>query len=371
MTMAGSLGSILSKAQGKFFDMAKQAYPGRFNPGVFASCDYFIKILLDPKQHPKNNHLCNLFGFAIRREFSCEAHPDIKQAPLAMEQPHHVLTISSNMFGKARLSYGDVGKLLTLWETDGVPLHSGCVCKSCLELKPLFKPPTPTKKKKQAKKTQITRVASEVKVLTDYINISGANQHYLLEHSHLHFPDNLPPLHLNIHLDVTSIQEETRKRNFMDGTDWPFKLTLGGYVYTLVACGFWNTFHYWGKVLQTSAGMTDVWLHNDANNHGYAQLINRVPGSIAGKAPHTIGYCTPKTWTPSETQFIGELIEKIQRDNPKPVGELPFLQARALLHLSYGSVAIPHDPTMPQGSLPASHSIPPTTSHSNPQTSTI
>ncbi|KNF03024.1 hypothetical protein PSTG_03618 [Puccinia striiformis f. sp. tritici PST-78] len=371
MTMAGSLGSILSKAQGKFFDMARQAYPGRFNPGVFASCDYFIEILLDPKQHPKNNHLHNLFGFAIRREFSCEAHPDIKQAPLAMERTHHVLTISSDMFGEARLSYGDVGKLLTLWETDGLPLHSGRVCKSCLESKPLFKPPTPTKKKKQAKKPKITRVASEVEVLTDYINISGDNQHYLLEHSHLHFPDDLPPLHLNIHLDVTSIQDETRKRDFMDGTDWPFKLTLGGYVYTLLACGFWNTYHYWGKVLQTSAGMTGVWLHNDADNHGYAQLINRVPGSIAGKAPHTSWLLYSRTWTPSETQFMEESIEKIRRDNPKPVGELPFLQAKALLHSLHASVAIPHNPTMPQGSLSAFQSNPPATSHSNPPTTTL
>ncbi|KNF03597.1 hypothetical protein PSTG_03120 [Puccinia striiformis f. sp. tritici PST-78] len=357
----------LRGSQGKLFDMARQAYPGRFNPGVFASCDYFIEILLDPKQHPKNNHFQNLFAFLVQREFSCEAHPHIKQASLAVERQHHVLSITSDMFGEARLSYDDVGKLLNLWETSGLPLHSGRVCKSCSEPKPLFKPPTPTKKKR-SKKPKITRVGSEIEVLGDYINISRDNQHYLLENSRLHFQDNLPPLHLNIHLDVTSIQDETSRRDFMDGTDWPFKLTLGGYVYTLIARGFWTRYHYWGKVLQTSAGMTGVWLHNNADNHDYAQLINRVPGSIAGKAPHTSWLLYSRTWTPSETQFMEESIQKIQRDNPNPVGELPFLQTKALLHSSYGSVAIPYDPNMPQEPMPASPSNPSTSLQSNQPT---
>ncbi|KAI7939386.1 hypothetical protein MJO29_014122 [Puccinia striiformis f. sp. tritici] len=51
LTLKGTIASILTNGKNKLFNFATEKYPGRFPPGFFASCDFFLEVMLDPSLH--------------------------------------------------------------------------------------------------------------------------------------------------------------------------------------------------------------------------------------------------------------------------------------------------------------------------------
>ncbi|OAV89752.1 hypothetical protein PTTG_28587 [Puccinia triticina 1-1 BBBD Race 1] len=338
LNLNSSIRSTLTRGQNKLWEMANAKHPGSFPRGKFSSCDFFIEILVDPTNLKKNKDFQKLFGFIDDWQYTCEAHPETKQLDLQSKRKAHVIAVRPKMFVNSNTSYAEIGKLMDIWTTEGIQLSCGRVCKSCPEAnQPLFKPATPQKKKGRQPK----RLNSEVEM----IQFPGSNNsHSLLEISKLTFEDDLPPLHLNFHLEVMHIPEGARDK-FMGTTDWPFKLSIRGYTYTLISQGYWAHNHYWAKMLRSSAGMVGVWLHNNIRNDGFAQLINRVLGSISGVSPDTSWLLYSRTWTVDEEVQFDSSMAKIQKDNKNPAGDYPFMQMKSIIHSSYNSVLIPHNPS--------------------------
>ncbi|PLW50133.1 hypothetical protein PCASD_01795 [Puccinia coronata f. sp. avenae] len=162
LTQKGTIKSILTRGQNKIFDLASEKYVGRFNPGKCASCDYFLEVLLDPSQHRSDMPSC-LFQVNKTQEYTCQAKPDVKQSHPTRESPTpaHVLSVTPQMFNDNRITYSDVGKLIDLWQTTGLQVLTGLVCKQCLPQGPEA-PSKPVKKKEKLK-----RINSNIAVVTD------------------------------------------------------------------------------------------------------------------------------------------------------------------------------------------------------------
>jgi hypothetical protein len=99
------------------------------------------------------------------------------------------------------------------------------------------------------------------------------------------------------------------KSAFMGHIKWPFKLKILREVYTLISHGYWGHDHYWGKVLRTVQGVTGVWLHNNMENGGYAQMVDSVPGSISGAHPNTSWLIYLQPWTQDKAAFVDASID--------------------------------------------------------------
>ncbi|KNF05946.1 hypothetical protein PSTG_00938 [Puccinia striiformis f. sp. tritici PST-78] len=154
------------------------------------------------------------------------------------------------------------------------------------------------------------------------------------QHSVLTFEGDQAPPHLYFVVDTPSIDDHNAQVEFMAQMDWPFKLSVARVEYTLISRGFWGRKHYWGKVLRHVNGVTGVWLHDDRENKGYARLVNRVPGSIGGPQPDTSWLIYSRRWTPDESEFMAQSIEKIRRDNPRFQENLPFVKMAEVLNIS-------------------------------------
>jgi hypothetical protein len=62
---------MLTNGQSKLFNFAKNKLGAWFQPGKFASCDYFLELLLSPKKNSAKV-LKGLFDMRENREFSCK-----------------------------------------------------------------------------------------------------------------------------------------------------------------------------------------------------------------------------------------------------------------------------------------------------------
>ncbi|POW00056.1 hypothetical protein PSTT_13355 [Puccinia striiformis] len=89
--------------------------------------------------------------------------------------------------------------------------------------------------------------------------------------------------------------------------------------------------------------MTGVWLHNDGNNAGYAQLVNQVPSAIAGVHKETSWLMYSRVWTADQESHVEEAIKKIQQDHPNPSGDLPFGTLKSILNSSHNTVNTPYE----------------------------
>ncbi|PLW13892.1 hypothetical protein PCANC_19957 [Puccinia coronata f. sp. avenae] len=98
---------------------------------------------------------------------------------------------------------------------------------------------------------------------------------------------------------------------------WPPKLDLGGEFYTLMAQGYWNGGHYYCKVVRKSGGVIGVWLHNNMEHGGNAQLIGAKPEAI---------------------DYVNKKIQGVAKDNPNCTGDIPFQHLSALLSQPENSV---------------------------------
>ncbi|KNF05954.1 hypothetical protein PSTG_00945 [Puccinia striiformis f. sp. tritici PST-78] len=306
---------VLTRAQGKIHGLVNEKYPGSFPPGLFASCDFFLEISLDPKLH-KSPFYKQLFQYNTHRTFTCEMSPKIEQKfPDCARRSHHVITVSPALFDKNKIPYSNVPQLFDEWEKQGLVSSSGLVCKACPTHKPAPKP----KKSKQ----KVERIDSEVDLVLDHA-FSQQSAHHLVERSQIDFLNPSPPLHLNIHLEVPG------------EADW----------------GYWTGRHYYCKVLCTTNQMTGVWLHSNGNNAGYAQLVNQVPSAIAGVHKETSWLMYSRVWTADEESHVEEAIKKIQQDHPNPSGDLPFVTLKSILNSSHNTVNTPYEASSVVAKIP-------------------
>ena len=99
----------------------------------------------------------------------------------------------------------------------------------------------------------------------------------------------------------------------------------------------------WSANISSNKGsLTAVWLHNNAENNGYAQQINRVPSSIAGAEPRTSWLFYSRGWLPSEEEHVKKAIDKIIEENPDAAGDIPFKEMKSILKVSHHSKYISH-----------------------------
>ncbi|POW15644.1 hypothetical protein PSTT_01890 [Puccinia striiformis] len=299
MTNSTSVRSILTRGSKGIFEVARAINPTNFVYGEFGSLNMFIGMALDPESNSSKT-LPNLFRVHESRVFSCSNH----QQQIAHPRGSRGVTaipISKLAFERNSIPMTDPARLITQWFGSGLAGTSSLACKSG------------NSKKAQAGPTQ---------------------SHMLDQHSVLTFEGDQAPPHLYFVVDTPSIDDHNAQVEFMAQMDWPFKLSVARVEYTLISRGFWGRKHYWGKVLRHVNGVTGVWLHDDRENKGYARLVNRVPGSIGGPQPDTSWLIYSRRWTPDESEFMAQSIEKIRRDNPRFQENLPFVKMAEVLNIS-------------------------------------
>ncbi|EFP87780.1 uncharacterized protein PGTG_13566 [Puccinia graminis f. sp. tritici CRL 75-36-700-3] len=215
------------------------------------------------------------------------------------------------MFESNNINCANVAELFSQWTTTGLVGVSGLQCRQCNQ-----------------ENSQIQSPAIASNLLHEKSIISVIN--------------STPPAHLYFQVDVALISSEDKQIDFMGNINWPFKVNFAGEEYTAVSRGFWGDSHYWGKVLRYVNGVTAVWMHDDRANGGFAQLVDRTPGSISGAQPHTSWMIYSRQWTPNEKAFIDTSIANIQRDNPVVKADnIPFVNMGAVLQATFDS-ALPH-----------------------------
>ncbi|EHS64843.1 uncharacterized protein PGTG_22522 [Puccinia graminis f. sp. tritici CRL 75-36-700-3] len=324
----GQILSVLSKGQSKLFNLARKKYEGSFIPGRFASCDFFIKILLDTNK----NATCSLKGlFTIeeKRTFSCAEHPHEQHQHIKKSRPLSTILIKKALFDCNKTATSDVANLIRQWTTSGIHTNTGLHCCSCLPSNHQEKQPTGL-------------------VLKDPPTASDSAG--LKSNSQLGFTGGVSPPHLYFFLEVTSIFGEAEQRSFMAVQDWPAKLNFAGEIYTLIARGYWTGTHYRCKVVRNVGGSVGVWLHDDQLNQGNTRLIGTNPAEIGGTSPDTSYLMYSRNWTAGENKYIQAQIKQITKDNPHVTGSVPFACIPRLLNGS--EKAIPSSEILNTSSSP-------------------
>ncbi|OAW00128.1 hypothetical protein PTTG_25170 [Puccinia triticina 1-1 BBBD Race 1] len=328
-----NLKSCLTRRAHKLFEEARKLHPHSFIPGEYASCDFFMEILLDPKSN-SSKILQSLFSVQESCEFLCPQKLHNKKVTHPRGERRLVaLKLTTSMFAANGISSTDAESLITQWTTSGLAGASGLQCKSCNNSR--------TKKTRQSQTTNHKDLPQPSSLLDEV--------------SLILFPDSQAPPHLYFHINISSIRNEDEQQDFMGKMIWPFKLTVSGEVYTLISRGYWGADHYWGKVLRNIRGVTGVWLHNDRINAGFTQLVDPLPGSISGAHPHTSWLIYLQGWTNNEAAFVEQSVERIRRNNPKITSVILFSHMKNLLNISYN------------GDVTVDHFNPPTTFESRPQ----
>ncbi|OAV86720.1 hypothetical protein PTTG_04193, partial [Puccinia triticina 1-1 BBBD Race 1] len=342
-----SIRSTITRGQNHMFEVLNAKYPASFIPGTFCSADYFLEVALDPKLHQSPEYK-KLFHLHEHRTFTCELKPDTLQLhPTRADRSFHVVAMKPQMFDSNRIPYSDVAQLVEKWQSTGLIGHPGLVCKACNEVEPSSKPKhKPKKPKKKAKNERDNSIE-----ICHNPGVSQQSAHYIINCSKLTFDKNGPPLHINFHLEVSDVDDIPRRDSFMATTNWPFKLNI-----------LWSA-----NISAEKGSLTAVWMHNDVENDGYAQQINRVPSSIAGAEQFTSWLLYSRAWTPSKEEYVNKSIQKIVDDNPDAVGDVPFREMKAILNISHSSTLIAHEGPAPNNSqsqtvhseTPAEHSASP------------
>jgi hypothetical protein len=177
LTQAGSICSILSRAQTSLFQQAQICSPGSFIPGAFASADLFTELVLDPIKNG-DHALQGLFEVEEKQDMSCSHHPD---APQQATRSVYIINIRRSAFDDNHIPHSDVLELLKKWFQSGLHGQSGIICRVC-----------------RAAGSEISRLA---------------------EHSILQFPKGQAPPHLYFLLNAASIIEQSKQRDFIGATN--------------------------------------------------------------------------------------------------------------------------------------------------------
>jgi hypothetical protein len=308
-TETGSIRKMLAANQRSMFQVANTKFPDSFIPGKYASADFFIEILLDPKAN-KNRSLKRLFEYEEVRQLTCKHHCEATEDTC---QTLYIIMIGKNTFDDNHISYTDVLSLLKLWAGEGLQ------CKLCAGAGISTAP------------GKFIRANSTIKVADPKSQSNNPCSFPLKSKSTIVFVDNKAPPHLYFHLEVTSIMSLAEQQVFMAAVDWPFAISIHNQRYLLFARGYWNGAHFWCKVVRNTRNKDGVWLHNDMINDRYARLSSENPRDIGGAEAHTSWLMYSRAWTAEEKVFVEEKITQIVEDHPQATGQVPFAKMSALL----------------------------------------
>ncbi|OAV86560.1 hypothetical protein PTTG_29835, partial [Puccinia triticina 1-1 BBBD Race 1] len=335
LTKKGRFRTILTTGPTKLMTFANKKLGAQFVPGAFASCDYFLELLLEPKKNsPKP--LKGLFEVEETRNYTCELNPanPIDPKIRSQKQDVTVLKISKQMFQWNSIELGDVFALVQSWTSVGIQKRSGLSCKCPVidaeQQSDISKSTSPNAKKSKKSKCR-KDTDPDIAVLDP---LTGGFHHCMDEVSVMTFKDDTPPQHLYFYLKLPAIRRDDKaNQEFMASVNWPFKLDFKGTTYTLFSRGFWNGYHYWVKVFRSSlGGISGIWIHNDRQNDGKAQLINPNPSSIGGVQPYTSWTMYSRAWTADEADYATLCIKQITEDyKDSSDGLIPFVYLRRLL----------------------------------------
>ncbi|OAV89926.1 hypothetical protein PTTG_28484 [Puccinia triticina 1-1 BBBD Race 1] len=309
----------LDKRADKALQHVQQKHQANFQPGAFASCDFFLELLLDPKRNP-TRALAGLFEVVEHRQFMCGS-----AEPCLIPQIRSLTPIKIEMknFLENGLEPSDVLGLIKLWTSTGISKTPGLVCRCHAIKKSTQNKPKPRGRPPKKPKDPLP----EITISAEKPNHTAE---YVKETSRLAFKDDLPLQHLYFFMEPSNPIEQEQ---YMGAMDWPYQITILGAKYTLLSCGFWNGYHYWCKVLRTGRGTTTgVWLHDDRQNDGNTQLVNTDASSIGGSHAFTSWIFYSRVWTPDEESYVNSLIAKIRSAHPDAEGDIPFIHLGNLIN---------------------------------------
>ncbi|OAV85421.1 hypothetical protein PTTG_30533, partial [Puccinia triticina 1-1 BBBD Race 1] len=124
LTKIGRIRTVLTNGQSKLFKICNKKHQANFQPGAFASCDFFLELLLDPKRN-QTKALNGLFELVEHREFMCEsAKPCLEQQTQSLT----TIKIERSMFQANNVAEADVSGLIDVWTTTGLSKSPGLVC---------------------------------------------------------------------------------------------------------------------------------------------------------------------------------------------------------------------------------------------------
>ncbi|OAV96379.1 hypothetical protein PTTG_26373 [Puccinia triticina 1-1 BBBD Race 1] len=274
------LKTVLTRGSNQLFEAARNLHPNSFVPGDFASCDFFMEILLDPKTN-SSKVLQGLFAVQETHVFSCPRNTHNKTIKHPSGDRRLVaLKVAKSMFDNNLISYSKAGSLIAQWASSGLAGTSGLQCQSCN-----------SNRSRNSCRSQ-TSVPEDLP------------SSFLEEVLIILFPDSKPLPHLYFQIYLTSIVDQDEQAEFMGQMEWP-----------------------------NVQGVTGVWLHDNQINGGYAQMVNPVPGSISGAHPHTSWLLYSRQWTEDKAGFVNESVERIRHNNPKITSGVPFSHMNNLLNI--------------------------------------
>ncbi|KAI7958203.1 hypothetical protein MJO29_006420 [Puccinia striiformis f. sp. tritici] len=359
LTKLGRIRTVLTNGQSKLFKFCNEKQQANFQPGHFASCDFFLELLLDPKRNP-TKALAGLFELVENRVFSCDSATSTSPCLAPQTRSLTTITIHKSMFDENLLEYGQVQELINLWTSTGLPKWPGLACKcqsTATNTVPKSQPKSIPKigRKALAKRQESVTVVP----LTEFV---PQVTKYVRENTRLAFKDDLAPQHLYFFNEVASLTDQTIRDWYMASLNWPSTLLVHGYSYTLFSRGFWTNNHYWCKVVRSGeGGATGVWLHDEARNEGIARLVNKDTSSIGGCQPGTSWVFYSRRWTPSEEQYVRDSISKITHDHPNAKGDTPFIHLGILINAT--PVVVEEASSMEPLPAPVSELIPRPSKH--------
>jgi hypothetical protein len=282
LTEKGQIRSTLTKGQSALFDLASSQYEGRFIRGEYASCNFFIEVLLESSR--RNLALSGLFQVTKTRTYRCPKHPNEHVEQEQTSSGQLIVNIFKELFNMNKVWPGDVSSLIDQWTSKGIFCIPSIVCRQCRNSH------TKANSKKHSDDNyQPLSHAPDIDVFKGAKDPSIPEDVQLEEHSVLKGfgKEETLPLHLYFVVSTLTIFDPSERHDFMSNLDWPFKLSFGGVEYTLFSRGYYGGSHYWSKVYRHSGGLSGIWLHNDMLNDGYARLISRVPSTIGATSPQT------------------------------------------------------------------------------------
>ncbi|KNF02935.1 hypothetical protein PSTG_03884 [Puccinia striiformis f. sp. tritici PST-78] len=329
LTKKGRIKTILTNGQSKLFKICNEKHQANFVPGHFASCDFFLELLLDPKRNP-TKALSGLFELVEHRTFSCSSAPPT--SPCVPPKTRNVTTIAihKRIFDDHQLGYGQVQDLIELWSSTGITNTPGLTCKC--QPSPVENTAPKAKAKKGCQRHEAPELLPSLTIVPVPKDVE-LDVELVSKNSRLAFKDDLPPQHLYFFNEVTSIEDLAKRTCYMGALNWPARLVVAAYSYTLFSRGFWANRHYWCKVIHAGeGGATGVWLHDDMHNAGNACLVNKETLAIGGCRAGTSWLFYLRSWTPSKEQYVRDSISKISKDNPTAKGDTPFLHLGSLIN---------------------------------------
>ncbi|KAI7945470.1 hypothetical protein MJO29_011858, partial [Puccinia striiformis f. sp. tritici] len=143
LTEKGSIRAILTNGSGSLFTQASKLFPAHFIEGQYASCDFFMEILLDPKTNSSKT-LPTLFSVVESRQFACDLHPShgqLADLPRGGPRTLNVLKMTKNIFEDNNIAIGNVDTLMRRWFNGGLEGHSSLQCKASEPVLPHNLPP--------------------------------------------------------------------------------------------------------------------------------------------------------------------------------------------------------------------------------------